>query len=245
MKMKKTMILALTLFLASTGSAFAHGTQAAVESVPAAVKSVPKDTISVSVNGVEVKSQANHQNTDGNVYVSVSSFADLFDKSFELSADQKTVQFNGKTINVQIKDGEPTAWVRELAAAVGAQSVSWDQISKEVYVLALPEGTIQLEPGVVPAMGEHWANPAAGELPNGPIYGVYNGKLVFLEYMIDQKSFVKGESYVNLLGMKGVPSPEVVQTDIELVPNGHPGFEIPHYDIHMYFITDEEQQSIK
>jgi hypothetical protein len=37
----------------------------------------------------------------------------------------------------------------------------------------------------------------------------------------------------------------VVQTDVEFQPNGHPGFEIPHFDIHMYFISDEEQQEIK
>lgn len=26
---------------------------------------------------------------------------------------------------------------------------------------------------------------------------------------------------------------------------GHEGFEVPHYDIHAYFITEEDQQSIK
>ncbi|AJY77406.1 hypothetical protein VN24_00930 [Paenibacillus beijingensis] len=113
-----------------------------------------------------------------------------------------------------------------------------------MYVLALPEGSVKISE-VVPAMGEHWGNPQAGELPVGPIYGVYNGKLVFLEYMIDQDAFVNGNSFVNLGGMKGVPSPAVVQLDIEYQPQGHPGFEDPHYDIHAYFITDEEQQKIK
>lgn len=63
--------------------------------------------------------------------------------------------------------------------------------------------------------------------------------------MIDQKAFVEGKSFTNLKGMKGVPSPAVVQTDIEFQPTGHAGFEIPHYDIHMYFITDKQQQAIK
>ena len=94
-------------------------------------------------------------------------------------------------------------------------------------------------------MGEHWANPQAGDLPTGPIYGVYNGKLVFLEYMVAQEDFVKGINHANVSGMKGVPSPAVVQMDIEFQPHGHEGFEVPHYDIHAYFITEEEQQAIK
>ncbi|MBW5447028.1 hypothetical protein GE107_13245 [Cohnella sp. CFH 77786] len=125
---------------------------------------------------------------------------------------------------------------------MGAQQVSWNEENQEAYVLALPAGSIQLTP-VVPAMGEHWGN--LQDLPTGPIYGVYEGKLVFIEYMIAQEDFIKGTSHVNLSGMKGVPSPAVIQTDIEFQEHGHEGFEIPHYDIHAYFITDEEQQQIK
>ncbi|MBW5446164.1 hypothetical protein GE107_08830 [Cohnella sp. CFH 77786] len=131
-----------------------------------------------------------------------------------------------------------------MADAVHAQNVSWDKAKQEAYVLALPEGSIKIS-GVVPAMGEHWANPQAGDLPTGPIYGVYEGKLVFLEYMIAQDDFEKGVNHVNLPGMKGVPSPAVVQMDVEFQAHGHEGFEVPHYDIHAYFISDEEQQKIK
>ncbi|TMV45678.1 hypothetical protein FE783_28440 [Paenibacillus mesophilus] len=113
-----------------------------------------------------------------------------------------------------------------------------------MYVLALPKGTVQITP-VVPAMGEHWSNPQAGDLPIGPIYGVYNGRLVFLEYMIAQEDFTKGKNHANLAGMKGVPSPAVVQIDVEFQATGHEGFEVPHYDIHAYFISEEEQQKIK
>jgi hypothetical protein len=91
---------------------------------------------------------------------------------------------------------------------------------------------------------EHWPNPQAGDLPVGPIYGIYEGKLGFLEYMIAQDDFVTGVNYVNLAGMKGVPSPAVVQMDIEFQAEGHEGFEVPHYDIHAYFISDEDQHSI-
>ena len=78
------------------------------------------------------------------------------------------------------------------------------------------------------------------------IYGVHEGELVFIEQMIAQ-SYMEGEkarSWLNLEGMKGLPSPTVVQTDIEFQPHGHEGYLVPHYDFHHYFISDEEQQAI-
>lgn len=198
--------------------------------------------LSVLVNGVAVHSNSNHI-YKAKTYVSVGAFAELFGKTYKLSTNKKTVVFNGKTINnIRLVNGEPTARIEALGAAVNAQKVSWDAKKLEAYVLVLPEGTIQLDPHVVPAMGEHWANPK--QMPNGPIYGVYNGKLIFLEYMFDQADFVKGVNHTNLDGMKGLPSPSVVQTDIEFQPYGHPGFDIPHFDLHHYFISDEEQHKI-
>ena len=93
-------------------------------------------------------------------------------------------------------------------------------------------------------MGEHWANP--NELPNGPIYGVYNGKLIFLEYMIAQDDFIERESsYTNLGWNEGSSITFCCPKQISnFESHGHPGFEIPHYDIHAYFISDEEQHKI-
>ncbi|PLT32110.1 hypothetical protein CUU64_21335 [Bacillus sp. V5-8f] len=44
--------------------------------------------------------------------------------------------------------------------------------------------------------------------------------------MISQDDFVKGKNHVNIPGMKGLPSPSIVHSDFELVPNSHPGFEV-------------------
>ncbi|WP_240689212.1 superoxide dismutase family protein [Ammoniphilus sp. YIM 78166] len=245
MKKLLTGVLASSL-LFTCGVVSAHGGHAHSGTVvqAAAVKQAEKVALHTKalVNGLEIKSRANHVE-NGKYYVSVEAFADLFNKSYSVSADKKSVSFNGKTIsNVKWSHGEATAWIQDLSSAVNGR-VTWDDKRKEAYVLVLPEGTINLEPGaVVPAMGEHWANPA--EMPLGPIYGVHEGRLVFLEYMIAQDDFVKGKSYPDIPGMKGLPSPAVVHTDIEFQPVGHPGFEIPHYDIHMYFITDEEQHQI-
>ncbi len=96
---------------------------------------------------------------------------------------------------------------------------------------ALPAGVMQLSP-CVPGMGEHWANPK--NLPLGPIYGVYNGKLVFSEIMVDQKAFAAGKSFVDEL--KPLPGYTIDHVDVEFEAHGHPGYMIPHYDIHAYYV---------
>ncbi|MEW9672226.1 superoxide dismutase family protein [Ammoniphilus sp. 3BR4] len=242
MKKLASTLVAGSLLL-TTGLASAHG-GAPVTGVQSSIQKAHSHAgqPAALVNGVEVKSMANHIH-EGKYYVSVDAYAHLFNKTVEVSKDQQSVSLNGKTIsNIRWAHGEATAWVKDLSAAVNGM-LTWNNDTKEAYVLVLPEGTINLEPGsIVPAMGEHWANPA--ELPLGPIYGVHEGRLVFLEYMIAQEDFANGKSHVSVPGMKGLPSPGVVQTDIEFVPNGHPGFEVPHYDLHAYFISDEEQHRI-
>lgn len=105
---------------------------------------------------------------------------------------------------------------------------------------ALPEGVVQVSP-LVPRMGEHWANPA--DLPLGPIYCVHEGKVVCLEFMIAQEDFTAGKSWPELAGTKGLPP--VDHTHIGFEPQGHEGYEVPHYDIHMYFLPPEEIAAIK
>jgi hypothetical protein len=234
--MKKWMLAMIVIVAAAipAASAFAHPNHGSSHS---------PSNVSVSVNGVEVPSKKTAA-ADGKVLVSVQAFAALFGETAQVDEKRKTVEWRGRTMKLAMAvQGEAYAWIRDLAAAAEATQVTWDKEKNEVYVLVLPKGTIQLEPVVIPAMGEHWANPA--DLPTGPIYGVYKGKLVFIEYMISQQDFNDGKSFNNLQGMKGVPSPAIVQSDLGFMPEGHPGFEVPHYDLHYYFISDEEQQQIK
>lgn len=104
----------------------------------------------------------------------------------------------------------------------------------------LPEDAVQLTP-VIPLMGEHWANPA--NMPLGPIYCVHDGKVVCIEYMISQEDFMNGISWPILQGLTNLPS--VNHLDIGFEPNGHPGYEIAHYDMHIFFITPEEKAQIQ
>ncbi|ADR35574.1 hypothetical protein Ocepr_0110 [Oceanithermus profundus DSM 14977] len=107
-----------------------------------------------------------------------------------------------------------------------------EQMKATAAKLGLPKGTIQLTP-CVPGMGEHWANPES--LPFGPIYGVVGDEVVFVEIMISQEDFRAGKSWTGvLMPAKGSA---VDHVDIEFEPEGHEGYEIPHYDIHAYFVS--------
>lgn len=104
----------------------------------------------------------------------------------------------------------------------------------------LPVDAVQIS-AVVPKMGEHWANPK--DLPLGPIYCVYEGKVVCIEYMIAQQDFADGNSWPVLAGMTDLPS--INHVDIGFEPNGHEGYEVPHYDLHIFFISPEKKEMIK
>ncbi|MEE8400969.1 MAG: hypothetical protein V3R86_02290 [Candidatus Hydrothermarchaeaceae archaeon] len=114
--------------------------------------------------------------------------------------------------------------------------------------LALPTEAIKLSE-VIPGMGEHWANP--GNLPFGPVYLVYNGKVIGLEYMMHEDELKANP--ITLPSGEVVGKPVTMQTldqdidhaDLAYMPAGHEGDEAPHYDVHMYFISQEEQSKIK
>jgi hypothetical protein len=106
-------------------------------------------------------------------------------------------------------------------------------------VARLPPGTVRISP-VVPGMGEHWANPR--DLPLGPVYCVIQGRVVCAEFMIAQEDFEAGRSFPVLEAplRKGRRLPALDHLDVGFEPHGHPGFAVPHYDLHMYFIGKED-----
>ncbi len=112
-----------------------------------------------------------------------------------------------------------------VVAAAPARAHSVKDINKDAVKIS----------GNVPTMGEHWANPK--DLPLGPIYGTKNGKLVFAEFMMSQKDFMDGKSFKNLRLGNTKALPPVDHVDIEFMHKGHEGWEIPHYDVHMFFVT--------
>ena len=136
------------------------------------------------------------------------------------------------------------ALVAGLAMVAAAQAsradTSFDKLPK---VESLPKGVVQVSP-FVPGMGEHWANPAT--LPLGPIYCVMNGRVVCMEYMIAQKDFVAGKSFEKLVPwFAGTEQPPIDHMEFNFEPNGHEGFTVPHFDVHMYFVSPGVRMTTK
>ncbi len=113
--------------------------------------------------------------------------------------------------------------------------------------MELPAGAQKLS-DVIPQMGEHWANPA--QLPLGPIYLVHKGEVIGLEYMWTE----------DMMQAMSIPTPAgpeefralvslpvgvaVDHVDITFMEHGHEGFEVPHRDMHLSFITQEEKAAV-
>jgi hypothetical protein len=115
-----------------------------------------------------------------------------------------------------------------------------DELTAMPDVSVLPKEVVQISP-VVPGMGEHWADPKT--LPLGPIYCVYKGKVVCLEYMISQADFAAGKSWPTLTGLTDLPS--INHLSVAFEPHGHEGFTVPHYDLHMYFLSPEQMAEVQ
>jgi hypothetical protein len=200
-------------------------------------------SVQLNLNGSNVKDSAAHITDNGSAYVTVDTFAKYYGAKIEWDAKSNVLKLNDTVVsntygNADAKSG--TASIRAMTNVLGGNhsEIGWDADSSTVNVAILPAGTIMLSP-VVPQMGEHWANPK--DMPMGPIYGVYNGKLVFFEYM-PAKALDKTVHDVpgNL-----VPIPSKIDHfDIDWNPQGHEGYEVPHYDMHLFFISREEQNKI-
>ena len=95
----------------------------------------------------------------------------------------------------------------------------------------LPSNVVPMS-GCIPTMGFHYAAP--GNFPMGPIYGWYKGQATFTEIMLDKKAFEKGLSWNDVL--KPLPGHQIDHVDIWFEAHGHPGYMIPHYDIHAWYV---------
>lgn len=126
-----------------------------------------------------------------------------------------------------------------LAAILVAASAAWaadDALQDLPRAEELPPGTVQISPHI-PGMGEHWANPK--DLPLGPIYCVMHGRVVCAEFMIARADLEAGKSFERLrLGLHG-KQPPIDHVEFNFMPEGHEGFEVPHYDVHLYFVPPE------
>ena len=148
--------------------------------------------------------------------------------------------------------GKRKVLFRGLMAAVTiftilAYSSAWGVVFASDSVEDLPSGTVQLTPAI-PGMGEHWANDA--DMPLGPIYLVYQGEVIGIEFMYSQ----------DMLSKVSIPTPEGIEIfhelanlavdhrvdhfDVAFLDHGHEGFEAAHWDIHAYYVSHAEHLAI-
>jgi hypothetical protein len=104
-----------------------------------------------------------------------------------------------------------------------------------------PEGVVQIS-ACVPTMGEHWAR--LEDMPTGPIYTVYHGRLMSIEYMPAQDDFAAGKSWHELYFTYWGQQLPIQHADFQFLPHGHEGFEVPHYDMHFFVVTPDEVRQI-
>lgn len=102
----------------------------------------------------------------------------------------------------------------------------------------MPAGTVPVS-GCIPTMGYHYAK--TSNFPFGPIYGYYNGKATFTEVMVDKSLFAKGSNWDEVL--KPLPGYKIDHVDIWYESHGHPGYTIPHYDIHAWYIPHSQHMT--
>ena len=107
----------------------------------------------------------------------------------------------------------------------------------------LPEGTVKISE-LIPGMGEHWANPA--NLPLGPIYMAHDDEVLGIEYMFTRDMMTElATPEGTILQIADLSIQEKADhIDVEWLPQGHEGFEKPHWDIHVYFVTHSEHLSL-
>lgn len=122
-----------------------------------------------------------------------------------------------------------------LPAAAGAPQLP---PQPKLHPAGVPNNALLVSP-CIQNMGEHWA--ALKDLPTGPIYGVYKGKPVFSEIMVTVEQLQKGFSYENI---RALPGYHIDHVNVNYEPKGHEGLPVPHYDVHAYYISAEEQSKI-
>lgn len=135
------------------------------------------------------------------------------------------------------------------AIVKGSQNTVRITTSKEP---ALPTGAVKISE-CVPHMGEHWVDPK--DLPAGPLYSVYQGKIMGIEYMFEADQ-IPGEEQAhmtlpefqkfmknNKLTFADFVKQNRMSFDLFNYPYHsvtiewsapHAGYAKPHYDIHMY-----------
>jgi hypothetical protein len=131
----------------------------------------------------------------------------------------------------------------------------------ESETITLPPDAVKTS-GCVAHMGEHWARPS--DLPFGPIYTVYKGKVISIEYMfkstdVPGEVLAKGSPEFAMKYMKdnNLSFGDIFRPHFTFNLNNlkykfanlewtqpHAGFLEPHYDLHFFIISKDELEAV-
>jgi hypothetical protein len=103
--------------------------------------------------------------------------------------------------------------------------------------LQVPKGATIIEQCSV-GRGTQYVLPS--NIPHGPVFNVYNGKVIGLEYMIGKEDLASAMSFYNL-PLYGKTYDHI---DIGLLSQGHAGYPVPHYHVDIYNISRAESKAI-
>lgn len=103
--------------------------------------------------------------------------------------------------------------------------------------LQVPKGATIIEQ-CDPGKGTQYVLPS--DIPHGPVYDVYNGKVIGVEYMIGKQDLANNVSYFNLplFGKK------YNHIDIGMLSQGHAGYPVPHYHVDIDMISRAASEAI-
>lgn len=130
-----------------------------------------------------------------------------------------------------------------VAACFGGYSVGKHSVKPPVIMasapaaMTLPAGatvTEQCEPG----LGTQYILPK--DIPNGPVYNVYQGKLIGIEYMADLASMEKLNTTMNNLPLYAQKYDHI--NIMSMAPHG--GFPTPHYQVDVMMVPQSVSDKI-
>lgn len=201
---------------------------AAAEAEPAAAPSVPVSTSTGSANVVDSPSQST---------------------TTSLAID------NPHPTSPVAKHGLPMLVVAAIAAVVGLsggfglaaasgftfKKQTAQQIAQTPEVIAkelkFPDDATVISE-CAKGRGKQYVRPK--DIPQGPVYNVFNGKVIGIEYMLGQKDVLANKDYLNLL-LEGVTYDHL---NVGLLSKGHSGYPEPHYHIDVFTVSHEEASKI-
>lgn len=103
--------------------------------------------------------------------------------------------------------------------------------------IVLPKDAVQIQ-SCADNKGALYARP--NNIPNGPVYMVYKGQVIGLEFMLGQAEFAQGKSFADLSGLNA----KVDHVNVGYMEMGHEGYPGPHYHVDVYSVDKNMEQSI-